>query len=61
MRIKYPKNHEQRIITKFLYLPKRLERKSNPDLVETRWLEKCEIEQFYALGYNFWVDRFWND
>ncbi len=58
MRFYYDSHYpgEKRIISKFLWLPKRI-------LNETRWLEKTSWIEEYVLHWdvNFWFAKSWLD
>lgn len=44
-----PKTDEPRFVTKFLWLPKKINH-------ETRWLEKATYEQVYRGAIHGWYD-----
>jgi len=56
-------NHEERIVNRFLFLPKTLllpsDKRTSYTTEEWRWLERANIIQFYSHWNECWLNLRW--
>lgn len=54
MRISHPQQGDDRVIVRFLLMPRRIG-------AETRWLERARIYQVFGGAFFGWMDFRWED